>query len=42
MKSWRFQTNELKYVSEVLESGFGASETGTFCERLETAFALAH
>jgi perosamine synthetase len=42
MKSWRFQTDELKYVKEVLDSGFGASETGTFCERLETAFADRH
>lgn len=42
MKSWRFQTDELNYVKEVLDNGFGASETGTFCERLETAFADAH
>lgn len=42
MKSWRFQTNEMLYVSDVLKSGFGASETGTFCERFERAFADAH
>tara|TARA_Y100001937_G_scaffold53848_2_gene74344 strand:+ start:585 stop:1772 length:1188 start_codon:yes stop_codon:yes gene_type:complete len=42
MKSWRFETNEMLYVSEVLKSGFGASETGTFCERLETTFADRH
>ena len=41
-KGWRFQTNETKYVSEVLSNGFGASETGAFTERLENAFAKKH
>ncbi len=41
-KGWRFQTDELKYVSEVLSNGFGASETGAFTERLEKAFAGKH
>ena len=41
-KGWRFKTNELKYVSEVLSSGFGATETGAFTERLETEFAKSH
>ena len=41
-KGWRFQTDELKYVSEVLANGFGASETGAFTERLENAFAEKH
>lgn len=41
-KGWRFKTNEAKYVSEVLNNGFGASETGAFTERLEIAFAEKH
>ena len=41
-KGWRFQTNETKYITEVLSNGFGASETGTFTERLENAFAGKH
>tara|TARA_R110000824_G_scaffold14221_4_gene60727 strand:+ start:775 stop:1962 length:1188 start_codon:yes stop_codon:yes gene_type:complete len=41
-KGWRFQTNELKYISEVLDNGFGASETGAFTERLENKFANIH
>ena len=41
-KGWRFETNEAKYVSEVLSHGFGASETGAFTERLENAFAEKH
>ena len=41
-KGWRFQTDELKYVSEVLANGFGASETGAFTERLENSFAEKH
>jgi len=41
-KGWRFKTNELKYISEVLSNGFGASETGAFTERLENAFAGRH
>ena len=38
-KGWRFETNEVEYVSQVLANGFGASETGAFTERLENAFA---
>ena len=41
-KGWRFETTELKYVSEVLANGFGASETGAFTERLEQSFANKH
>tara|TARA_R110002167_G_scaffold77108_2_gene214408 strand:- start:253 stop:1437 length:1185 start_codon:yes stop_codon:yes gene_type:complete len=41
-KGWRFETTELKYVSEVLANGFGASETGAFTERLEQSFAHKH
>ena len=41
-KGWRFETTELKYVSEVLSNGFGASETGAFTERLEQSFANKH
>lgn len=41
-KGWRFQTNETKYVSEVLNNGFGATETGAFTERLEKKFADVH
>src|SRR3989344_5813439 len=37
--SWRFTGNELKYVKEVLDSGFGASTTGNMNQRLERAFA---
>jgi len=41
-KGWRFDTNEQKYVSQVLSNGFGAGETGAFTERLEKAFAERH
>ena len=37
--SWRFRGNELKYVKEVLESGFGSSTIGTMNQRFEQAFA---
>lgn len=36
--SWRFQGNELNYVKEVLDSGFGSSTTGSMNQRLEKAF----
>lgn len=39
INSWRFQGNELKYVKEVLDSGFGSSTTGSMNQRLEKAFA---
>ena len=38
-KGWRFKGNELKYVAEVLDSGFSAGDSGTFNERLEAGFA---
>jgi perosamine synthetase len=38
-KGWRFQGNELRYVKEVLDSGFGSSTTGTMNTRFEKAFA---
>lgn len=41
-KGWRFETNERKYLDEVLRSGFGAGESGTFNERLERMFAEKH
>ncbi|MDP3954715.1 MAG: DegT/DnrJ/EryC1/StrS family aminotransferase [bacterium] len=37
--SWRFTGNELKYVKEVLDSGFGSSTSGNMNQRLERAFA---
>ncbi len=37
--SWRFQGNELKYVQQVLESGFGSSTSGNMNQRFERAFA---
>lgn len=41
-KGWRFQGNERAYVDEVLNSGFGASESGSMNERLENKFAELH
>jgi perosamine synthetase len=37
--SWRFTGNELKYVKEVLDSGFGSSTSGNMNQRLERSFA---
>jgi len=37
--SWRFKGNELEYVKEVLNSGFGSSTSGNMNQRLEEAFA---
>jgi len=37
--SWRFQGNEMKYLEEVLETGFKAGADGAFSMRLEKAFA---
>ena len=34
-KGWKFTGNERKYLDDVLNSGFGASETGTMNEKLE-------
>lgn len=36
---WRFGKTELKYITEVLDSGEGSSSTGSMNNRLETAFA---
>lgn len=41
-KGWRFEGNERKYIDEVLSSGFAATESGTFNERLERGFAEKH
>jgi perosamine synthetase len=38
-KAWRFGDEELVYVKEVLDSGFGASTSGNMNQRLEHAFA---
>ncbi len=37
--SWRFVGNEVKYVREVLNSGFGSSTSGNMNQRYERAFA---
>jgi len=37
--SWRFGQQELVYIKEVLDSGFGASTSGSMNQRLERAFA---
>lgn len=39
LKGWKFKGNENIYIKEVLESGFGASESGTMNERLEKKFS---
>lgn len=41
-KGWKFTGNEKKYLDQVLNSGFGASETGTMNEQLEKKFASIH
>ena len=41
-KGWRFLGNEREYVDTVLNSGFGASESGSMNEKLETKFAKLH
>jgi perosamine synthetase len=38
-RSWRFGDEELGYVKEVLDSGFGAATSGSMSQRLERAFA---
>ncbi len=38
-KGWRFGGNELRYVKEVLDSGFASATTGSMNQRLEKAFA---
>lgn len=37
--TWRFDGNELRYVREVLDSGFGSSTSGSMNQRYERAFA---
>jgi perosamine synthetase len=41
-KGWKFHGNERKYLDEVLNNGFGASESGSMNERLEHKFASIH
>jgi len=41
-KGWRFSGNEMKYLEEVLQSGFAAGASGTMNERLEIEFAKKH
>ena len=36
---WRFKGNEIKYVTEVLNSGEGSSTTGSFNSAFERLFA---
>ena len=38
-RSWRFGEEELGYIKEVLDSGFGAATSGSMNQRLERAFA---
>ena len=38
-KGWKFTGNEIKYIEQVIQSGFGASESGTMNERLEKKFS---
>lgn len=37
--TWRFTSNELNYVREVIDSGFGSGTSGGMNNRFETAFA---
>lgn len=37
IRHWRFQGNEMKYIRETMELGFGATPTGTMKERFEKA-----
>ena len=39
VKSWRFGDEELVYIKEVLDSGFGSATSGNMNQRLEKAFA---
>lgn len=41
-RGWRFTGNERKYLDEVLQHGFRASESGSMNERLENKFAQMH
>ena len=37
--TWRFSGNELKYLREVVDSGFGSGTSGSMNNRFENAFA---
>ena len=37
--TWRFSGNELKYLREVIDSGFGSGTSGSMNNRFENAFA---
>ena len=37
--TWRFAGNELNYLREVIDSGFGSSTSGGMNNRFEKAFA---
>ena len=37
--SWRFDSREINYIKEVLDSGFVSSTSGSMNTRLEKAFA---
>jgi perosamine synthetase len=37
--TWRFTGNELKYIREVIDSGFGSGTSGSMNNRFEAAFA---
>jgi perosamine synthetase len=37
--TWRFSGNELDYIREVIDSGFGSGTSGSMNNRFETAFA---
>ena len=39
--TWRFNNNELKYLKEVIDSGFASGTSGNMNQRFETAFAKA-
>ena len=41
-KGWKFKGHEFEYIKQVLDSGFGASESGTMNERLERKFGEIH
>lgn len=41
-RGWRFTGNERKYLDEVLQHGFRASESGSMNEQLEKKFAQMH
>ena len=38
-KGWKFTGNEMKYIEQVIQSGFAATESGTMNERFERKFS---